>query len=45
MTVREKALNPATATQTISTDGLASGLYIIQLRSGNQVFIKKVIVK
>jgi hypothetical protein len=45
MTVREKALNPATATQTISTDGLASGLYILQLRSGNQVFIKKVIVK
>jgi hypothetical protein len=45
MTVREKALNPATATQTISTDGLSSGLYIIQLRSGNQVFTKKVIVQ
>ena len=45
MTVREKALNPATATQTISTDGLASGLYIIQLRSGNQVFTKKIIVE
>ena len=45
MTVREKALNPATATQTISTDGLASGLYIVQLRSGNQVFIKKIIVE
>ncbi len=44
MTVREKALNPATASQTISTDGLVSGLYIIQLKSGNQVFIKKMIL-
>ena len=43
-TVREKALNPTTATQTISTDGLASGLYIIQLKSGNQVFTKKIVV-
>ena len=45
MTVREKALNPATATQTISTQGLASGLYIIQLRSENQVFTKKIMVQ
>ena len=45
MTVREKALNPATATQTISTDGLASGLYVVQLRSANQVFNKKIIVE
>ncbi|MDA9310455.1 GEVED domain-containing protein, partial [Flavobacteriaceae bacterium] len=44
-TVREKALSSATATQTISTDGLASGLYIVQIRSGNQVFIKKIIVE
>ena len=43
-TVREKALNPTTATQTISTQGLASGLYIIQLKSGNQVFTKKIVV-
>ena len=43
--VREKALNPTTATQTISTQGLASGLYIIQLKSGNQVFNKKIIVE
>ena len=43
--VLEKALNPTTATQTISTDGLASGLYIVQLRSGNQVFNKKIIVE
>ena len=45
MTVREKALNPTTATQTISTQGLASGLYIVQLRSGNQVIIKKIIIE
>ena len=44
-TVREKALNPTTATQTISTQGLASGLYIVQLRSGNQIFIKKIIIE
>ena len=43
--VREKALNPTTATQRVSTDGLASGLYIVQLRSGNQVFIKKIIIE
>ena len=45
MTVREKALNPTTPIQTISTQGLASGLYIVQLRSGNQVFIKKIIIE
>ena len=44
-TVREKALNTAAATQRLSTEGLASGLYIIQLRSGNQVFTKKIIVE
>jgi hypothetical protein len=44
-TVREKALNTATATQRLSTEGLTSGLYIIQLRSGNQVFTKKIIVE
>ena len=45
MRVREKALNPATATQRVSTDGLASGLYVVQLRSGNQIFNKKIIIK
>ena len=44
-TVREKALSSATATQTISTDGLASGLYIVQIRSGNQTTVKKIIIK
>ena len=45
MTVREKALNPATTTQRVSTDGLASGLYVVQVRSGNQIFNKKIIVE
>ena len=44
-TVRQDKLNTTTATQTISTDGLASGLYIVQIRSGNQTTIKKIIVK
>ena len=44
-TVREKALSSATATQRVSTDGLASGLYIVQIRSGNQTTVKKIIVK
>ncbi len=44
-TVREKALNTATATQRLSTEGLASGLYVVQIRSGNQIFNKKIIIK
>ena len=45
-TVREKALSSATATQRVSTDGLASGLYIVQIRSGNpRTVIKKIIVR
>ena len=44
-TVREKALNTATATQRVSTQGLASGLYIVQIRSGNQTTVKKIIIK
>ncbi len=45
MTVREKALNPATTTQRVSTDGLATGLYVVQVRSGNQILNKKIIVE
>ncbi|MDB2631208.1 GEVED domain-containing protein [Ulvibacter sp.] len=44
-TVREKALSSSTATQRVSTQGLASGLYIVQIRSGNQTTVKKIIVK
>ncbi len=43
--VREKALNPTTPKQAVSTQGLASGLYIVQINSGNQVFVEKIIVK
>ena len=43
--VKQAQLNTTTATQTISTDGLASGLYIVQIRSGNQTTVKKIIVK
>ena len=44
-TVREKSFNPNTATQRVSTQGLASGLYMVQIKSGNQTTVKKVIVK
>ena len=44
-TVREKALSSATATQRVSTQGLASGFYIVQIKSGNQTAVKKIIVK
>ena len=44
-TVRKKVLNPTAPRQTLSTQGLASGLYIIQIKSGNQTTVKKVIIK
>ena len=44
-TVRQDKLNTTTATQRISTAGLASGLYMVQIKSGNQTTVKKVIVK
>tara|TARA_Y100000385_G_scaffold256563_1_gene283113 strand:+ start:1133 stop:2683 length:1551 start_codon:yes stop_codon:yes gene_type:complete len=43
--VRNKVLNPTTPTQRISTQGLASALYVVHIRSGSQVFIKKIIIK
>ena len=45
MNVREKTVTNATGTQTISTEGLASGLYIIKVASGNELFTKKIIVE
>ena len=44
-TVREKVLNPTAPRQTLSTQGLASGLYMVQIKSGNQTTVKKVIIK
>lgn len=45
MKVREKALNNTAATQQISTQGLASGVYIINLKAGEQAISKKVIIQ
>jgi hypothetical protein len=43
--VKQTLLNTTTATQRVSTQNLASGLYIVQIKSGNQIITKKVIVK
>ena len=45
MVVSEKSFNPNTATQRVSTQGLASGLYMVQLKSGSQTTVRKVMVK
>jgi hypothetical protein len=44
-TVRQDKLNTTTATQRVSTAGLASGLYMVQIKSGNQTTVKKIIIK
>ena len=43
--VKQTLLNTKTATQRVSTQNLASGLYVVQIKSGNQVITKKVIIK
>ena len=45
MKVRSKTLNNTAATQQISTQGLASGVYIIKLKAGDQAISKKVIIQ
>ncbi|MDB4114434.1 T9SS type A sorting domain-containing protein, partial [Flavobacteriaceae bacterium] len=45
MKVREKVLNTSQSAQRISTQGLASGVYIINLKAGEQVVSKKVIIQ
>ena len=45
MKVRQKALNITQDTQQISTQGLASGVYIIKLNTGDISFSKKVIIQ
>ena len=34
-----------TNTQTISTEGLSTGIYVIKLESGNNLLTKKLIIK
>ena len=43
--VKQTILSTTTATQRVTTEGLASGLYIIKIKSGNQTTVKKIIVK
>ena len=38
-------LNNLTNTQTISTETIATGVYVIKLQSGNRVLTKKLIIK
>jgi hypothetical protein len=45
MKVRQKALNSSEDTQHISTQGLAGGVYIIELKAGDIKFSKKVIIQ
>ena len=45
MKVRENTLNNTAATQHISTQGLASGVYIIKIKVGEQGVSKKVIIQ
>ena len=43
--VLSTSFNNTTNTQTIPTNGLASGVYIIKLDSGNNIITKKLIIK
>ncbi|MGI9593364.1 MAG: T9SS type A sorting domain-containing protein, partial [Patiriisocius sp.] len=43
--VSEKSFNANTSTQRVSTQGLSSGLSMVQIKSGHLTTVKKVIVK
>ena len=45
MVVGSKTLNTSYTSQTINTNTLVSGIYIIKIAAGNQVFSKKIYVK
>jgi hypothetical protein len=45
MEVLSTSLNNSANTQTIATNGLASGVYVIKLQSGNNQLTKKLIIK
>jgi hypothetical protein len=43
--VKHAIFNTTASSQSLSTAGLASGLYIVQIKSKNQTTIKKIIIK
>ena len=45
VSVRTKTLHNQAQTQSISTQGLAKGVYVVQLKAGNALFSKKVLVQ
>ena len=45
ITVRIKTLHNPSQTQSISTQGLAKGVYVVQLKAGNAMFSKKVLLQ
>ena len=45
ITVRIKTLHNPSQTQSISTQGLAKGVYVVKLKAGNAVFSKKVLLQ
>ena len=45
MSVRTKTLLNPSQTQSISTQGLAKGVYVVQLKAGNAMFSKKVLLQ
>ena len=45
MSVRTKTLHNPSQTQSVSTQGLAKGVYVVQLKAGNALFSKKVLVQ
>ena len=45
VSVRTKTLHNPSQTQNISTQGLAKGVYVVQLKAGNALFSKKVLVQ
>ena len=45
ITVRTKTLHNPSQTQSISTQGLAKGVYVVQLKAGNAMFSKKVLLQ
>ena len=45
MSIRSKKLHSTTQTQSISTLGLTRGIYVLQLKAGNAMFSKKMLIQ